>query len=339
MLPWIVAAVTLIVLLASMVAATRAQRQLTAAHEEAVATKNEQISALESQLTSLRESESIRFVDRYVAAKNGLEERLRGLHDEMDAAREQQDHIRGELTDLGLSDRERESEVERLRRDLVLTNDQIRRLEVALREVASVGPLDVNAIRVEMDDRRELAAHIKDRLDRLSLESRDRVAGRLSRTHRLERLDQEVGRIRREIEITRAAASIVDGVLGIDTDTRKRLARHASDRIEGALQSLGDAARRSPIARFVDVLEKQRPDRLLERGRTAEQESAGDPHVSHTMFRPETERPRPETERPRPGTDPGERAESAAPSEPRGHETGVEGEPWIVRESHRSPAV
>jgi hypothetical protein len=267
MIPWVVAAATLLVLLTALVASSRSQRQLSAAHEESIATKNEQIAALEAQLASLRESESIRFIDRYIAAKNGLEERVRGLQEQLDSAREQQEAARGEIADLGLSEQEREKEVDRLKRDLMLTNDQVRRLDVALREVASVGAVDVAPIRVELDSRRELASHIQERLDRLSLESRDRMAGWLSRTNRLERLDEEVARIRREIEITRAASSIVDGILGIDADTRKRLSRHASDRIEGALQALGDASKRSPLSRFVDVLEQQRSDRLLESGK------------------------------------------------------------------------
>jgi chromosome segregation ATPase len=266
MLPWIVAAVFLLLLLAGFVSSARSQRELRVAHEESIATKNEQIAALEAQLGSLRESESIRFVDRYIAAKKGLEERIANLHEGLEAAREQQDQVRGELSDLGLADRERESETDRLRRDLARTTDQIRRLELVLREVASVGPMDVEPIRAELASRRDLAGHISERLDRLSLEEQDRVAGRRSRTLRLERLNVEVAEARREIEITRAAASIVDGILGIDSDTRKRLARHASEHMESALQSLGDVARRSPISRFVDILERPRPGRLLERG-------------------------------------------------------------------------
>lgn len=270
MVPWIVAAASLIVLLAAVVASVRAQRQLRIAHEESIATKNEQIASLEAQLASLRESESIRFVDRYVAAKKGLEERTANLHDKLDAAREQQEKVRAELEDLNLSDLERESEMDRLLRDLNRTNDQTKRLEMVLREVASVGPMDVETIRVELDGRRELAAHIRERLDRLSAQEHDRLAAHRTRTHQMERLQDDVGGIRRDIEITRAAASIVDGILGIDSDTRKRLARHASDHIEGALQSLADASRRSPISQFVEVLERQRPDRLLSEGRSAE---------------------------------------------------------------------
>jgi hypothetical protein len=337
LLPWIVAGVSLLALFAAVIASTRSQRQLMAAHEESIATKNEQIAALEAQLASLRESESIRFVDRYVAAKNGLEERVRGLQEQLETARDQQDQLRGELADLGLSDRERESEAERLRRDLMRTNDQVRRLEVAIREVASVGPLDVNTIRVELDGRRELAAHIKERLDRLNLETRDRVARRLSRTHRLERLQEDVARVRREIEITRAASSIVDGILGIDTETRRRLARHASDRIEGALQALGDASRRSPISQFVDLLEEQRPDRLLERGgRTsgpgAEREAERDtePAVDRTS-------PPPASSEPRIEQGPGSGGAMAAGSRPEDR-TGA-GAEHRAREAYRSPAV
>lgn len=277
MLPWLVAAVSLIVLLVVVVTSARGQRQLRVAHEESIATKNEQIAALEAQLASLRESESIRFVDRYIAAKKGLEERIANLHEGLEAAREQQDQVRGELSDLGLAERERESETDRLRRDLHRTTDQIRRLELVLREVASVGPMDVEAIRGELDNRRELAGHISERLDRLGLEEQDRVAGRRSRTQRLERLNVEVAEARREIEITRAAASIVDGILGIDSETRKRLARHASEHMESALQALGDAARRSPISRFVDILERPRPGRLLERGKATGPATPADP--------------------------------------------------------------
>jgi chromosome segregation ATPase len=269
MLPWIVAAVSLIVLLVAMVASARGQRQLRVAHEESIATKNEQIASLEAQLASLRGSESIRFVDRYVAAKKGLEERTASLHEQLESSREQTDKLRDELNDLGLSDRERESEMDRLLRDLSRTSDQIRRLELVLREVASVGPMDVETIRVELDSRRELSAHIRERVDRLSAQEHDRNAARESRTHQLERLNEEAARLRRDIEITRTAASVVDGILGIDADIRKRLARHVTDHIDEALQSLGDVARRDPISHLVDVLEQQRPDRLLERGRAA----------------------------------------------------------------------
>lgn len=283
MLPWIVAAVFLLILLVAVVASARAYRQLRVAHEESIATKNEQIASLETQIASLRESESIRFVDRYVAAKKGLEERIVNLSEQLEAARAQQDQIRSELSDLEISGRERESETDRLQRDLARTMDQVRRLEMVLREVANVGPMDVNAIRVELDGRRELSSHIRERLDRLSLKDQERLAQRRSKIQRLERLNEEVARWRRDIEITRAAASIIDGILGLDSETRKRLARHASEHIDSALQSLGDAARRSPISQFVDVLERQRPDRLLEGGKPAAPHNGHEPPVeSHS---------------------------------------------------------
>lgn len=297
MVPWIVASVPLLLLLVAIITSSRSQRQLGAAHEESIATKNEQIATLEAQLVSLRESESVRFVDRYIAAKNGLEERVRGLQEQLDAAREQQEATRSDLADLGLSDQEREKEGERLQRDLMLANDQVRRLGIALREVASVGPVNVAAIQVELDSRQELAEHIQERLDRLNLEGRERMAVWLNRTNRLERLNEEVARLRREIEITRAASSVVDGILGIDSDTRKRLSRHASDRIEGALQSLGDAAKRSPISRFVDVLEQQRSERLLESGTAAPTPPAppeARPEPARAEGRPATVRVKPD---------------------------------------------
>jgi chromosome segregation ATPase len=269
MLPWIVAAVSLTVLLVAVVAMVRGQRQLQVAHEESIATKNEQISTLETQISSLRESESVRFVDRYVAAKKGLEERTVGLQERLDSAREQEELFRGQLNDLGLSNREREIEAARLHSDLNRATDQIRRLELVLREVASVGPMDVEPIRTELDGRRELSVHIRERLDRLSMQEQDRLATRRSLTHKLERLNEDAAQVRRDIEITRAASSIMDGILGIDSDTRKRLARHASEHLDGALESLGDAARSGPISRFVEILEQQRPNRLLERGQAA----------------------------------------------------------------------
>jgi hypothetical protein len=254
MLPWIVAAVSLIVLLVAAVVMIRGQRQLQVAHEESIATKNEQISTLEAQVSSLRESESVRFVDRYVAGKKGLEERTVSLQERLESAREQEEVLRGQLNDLGLSDREREIEGARLHRDLNRVTDQIRRLELVLREVASVGPMDVAPIRTELDGRRELSVHIRERLDRLSLQEQDRLATRRSLAHKLESLNEDAARVRRDIEITRAAASIIDGILGMDSDTRKRLARHASEHLDGALESLGDAARSGPISRFVELL-------------------------------------------------------------------------------------
>jgi chromosome segregation ATPase len=295
MLPWIVAAASLIVLLVATVGSARAQSQLRVAHEESIATKNEQIASLEAQLASLRESESIRFVDRYLAAKKGLEDRTSNLNQLLETAREQQDKLRDELSDLGLTEGERESEKDRLLRDLNRTSDQIRRLELILREVAHVGPMDVNPIRAELDGRRELSAHIQDRLERLTSQEQDRVAARRSRTQTLERLNEEASGYRRDIEITRAAASIVDGILGIDSDTRKRLARHAAQQIKGALETLGDAARRDPISKFVDVLEQQRPDRLLHHGKPAappvaqEGEASSEPGASLLTPEPRVE--------------------------------------------------
>jgi len=279
-LPWIVAAISVIVLLVVVVTSERAQRGLRVAHDASIATKNEQIASLEAQLASLRQSESIRFVDRYVAAKKGLEERTANLHERLESGREQHDKVRDELNDLGLSDRERESETDRLLRDLNRTTDQIRRLELVLREVASVGPMDVDTIRVELDGRRELSAHIQERIERLTSQEHDRLAARRSLTNKLERLNEEAVRIRRDIEITRAAASVVDGILGIDSDIKKRLARHAAAHIDGALQSLADTARRGPISQLVDVLEQQRPDRLLERGRAAAPAEAEEPEAA-----------------------------------------------------------
>jgi chromosome segregation ATPase len=269
MLPWIVAAVTLIVLLVAFLASARSQRQLRLAHEESIATKSEQISLLETQLASLRESESIRFVDRYVTARKGLEERTANLSKLLESTREEQDKLRDELSDLSLSESERESEKDRLLRDLGRANDQIRRLEMVLREVVNVGMMDVNAIQSELAGRRELATHIHDRLERLSAQAHERQAQHQSRTLKLEQLHNEGAKLRREIEVTRAAASIVDGILGMDSETRKRLARHATSQIQSALDALGDAAGRDPISKFVDILEKQRPERLLERGKQA----------------------------------------------------------------------
>lgn len=266
MLPWILAAVLLTALLVAAIAMVRGQRQLQVAHEESIATKNEQISTLEAQISSLRDTESVRFVDRYLAAKKGLEERTEGLQERLESSRGQEEVLRSQLNDLGLSEREREIETARLQGDLNRVTDQIRRLELVLREVANVGPMDVDPIRVELDGRRELSVHIRERLDRLSLQEQDRLATRRSLVNNLERLSDEAARVRRDIEITRAAASIVDGILGIDSDTRKRLARHASEHLDAALESLGDAAKSGPISRFVDILEQQRPSRLLERG-------------------------------------------------------------------------
>ena len=267
MLAWIVAAIALVALVAAIVVSSRAQRQLRLVHEETIASKNEQIASLEAQLVALRESESLRFVDRYVAAKKGLEERTSNLHDKLEAIRAEQDKLRVELNDLDLSEVERETEMERLRRDLQKTTDQIRRLELVLREVTAVGLMDVEPIRVELDGRRELASHIRGRLERLDLEEHDRVSLRRSRTQKLEKLNEEAARIRRDLEITKAAAGIVDGILGIDAETRKRLAQHASEQIDGALKLIGEAADRGPLSKFIDVFEQQRPDRLLERGK------------------------------------------------------------------------
>lgn len=342
MVPWIVASIPLLLLVVAMIASSRSQRQLGAAHEESIATKNEQIATLEAQLASLRESESVRFVDRYIGAKNGLEERVRGLQEQLDAAREQQKATQSDLADLGLSDQEREREGERLQRDLMMTNDQIRRLNVALREVASVGPVDVAPIQVELDNRNELAEHIQERLDRLNLEGRERMAIWQNRTKRLEGLNEEVARLRREIEVTRAASSIVDGVLGIDSDTRKRLSRHASDRIEGALQSLGDAAKRNPISRFVDVLEQQRSERLLESGKAApppsEPPKARD-EAGRAEDRPATVRVNLDPAVERAGSRPEDAgAEEERPEAPTDDDTAGAGS-WTEREPHQSPSA
>lgn len=266
MLPWIVASVSILMLLLSALAFSRSHRHLRAAHEETVAGKNEQISALEAQLVPLRESESVRFVERYLASKNGLQQRQEKLQERLEEARSQQEILRTELADLSLSDGDRETEAQRLRQDLLQANDQVRRLEGVLKEVAAVGPLDVNSIRHVLGERRELALHIKERLDRITLEHQDRISGVRIRETKLEQLEVEIRRLRRELEITRAAGAMVDGIMGIDGETKTLLARHASERIEGALQSLDDLSRRSPISRFVDVLKEQRPERLLRDG-------------------------------------------------------------------------
>lgn len=264
--PWIIAALSFLALVATLISASRTQRQLRAVHEESMVAKDEQISTLETQVASLRESESIRFVERYLAAKNGLQERQDRLHARLESLRDEQADAEAELSDLSLSDREREAEAQRLREDLLKATDQVQRLEAVLREVATVGEMDVKAIRGALKERRDLSAHIKERLDRLGLEHQDRVASRQMREEKVSRIEDEVGRVRREIEITRAAAAMVDAIMGIDRDTRKRLARHASDRIDSALQSLGDVSQRGPVSWFVDILEEQRPDRLLEQG-------------------------------------------------------------------------
>ena len=78
-------------------------------------------------------------------------------------------------TTFGLSESDRRSEKDRLLNDLHCTTDQIRRLEMVLREVANVGPMDLNSIHAELDSRRNLSA----RRERIPDHDRDRPLLRL----------------------------------------------------------------------------------------------------------------------------------------------------------------
>lgn len=236
--------------------------------EQAARAKDQQIASLEQQLGFVRELESVRFTERYIATKKGLEERVSALRTQAADARAGRENAHKQIEDLTLDAETRAREVERLRSDLIRANQEAQRLEQIVQAVHTVGPISIDEIRTELSKRRRLAAHIKGRLEMLGMAGEAKAAEVERLRSVIEEKKRVAERLARETEITRAAGAIVDAMLGIDADAREKLARHIGDQLEDSVRRLTDLRGRDPIADFLDAIERgrKRDGRLLGTG-------------------------------------------------------------------------
>jgi hypothetical protein len=259
---------SLAVALGTWVSRNRWMQTLNTATRETVAAKDSHITALEQHVAVVRQVDSVRMAERYIAAKKGLETRSARLAAELSRARARREEAERTINDLLLDGETRSSEIARLRSDLLKTQQDAQRLEQIVKAIYTVGPIAIEEVKKELAARRRLAAHVKGRLEHLGLEGEARFAENERLKGEVEQCRAEVERIAREMEVTRSAGAILDGMLGIDSEIRERLAPYVSERLEESVRRLSSVHGRDPFADIIGSTAREagRDSMLLESG-------------------------------------------------------------------------
>ncbi|MEN8374362.1 MAG: hypothetical protein ABFS34_02820 [Gemmatimonadota bacterium] len=228
--------------------------------EEAIRSRDKQIAALEQQVDFLRQLEAVKFVERYIATRRGLQQRLDRLAADEEAGRAHERHIEREIRELSRSDEERQEDVQRLRAELSRNQQEAHRLEQAIDAVYSIGEIQVDEVRREVARRRRLAVELRGRIERMALDADAKVAEIARLSAELESGREGMEALRRELDLTRSAGPIVDGLLGIDED----LADQVDDidhHLAQAGLDLGSGGDADTVGHFLAVVERERSQR------------------------------------------------------------------------------
>ncbi len=255
------------------ITARRSMREHRSVMERAVRVKDEaaellsqEVARLDDHILALRELDSIRFAQRYIDAKSGLEGRVNELRNSLAAAQRRRETLQRELDQLRADDGARGIEAARVRADLVRAQQEGYRLEQILESLSTVGPIPADHVRAELARRRELQVELQGRLNRLTLAGAARVSAVELLRADLERAVMEEQELERDLELAYSAAPLLDGLLGITADITDRL-KDLQARLGGPLRILAES-RRQPD-RFGRVIGSARPRskaRLLEGG-------------------------------------------------------------------------
>ncbi len=270
-----IAALAILAAVLSWAMSARSSREYRAAVEEGARAKEQKIAGLEREVEFLKELDSVKFTQRYLETKNGLDERVMTLRDEMGELHEREQEIRRRMTDLSSEDQKKAAEIARLRSELAKNLHAAQRLEQVVEAVYSVGPIPITDVKEELARRRRLQAEIKGRIEQLGLEGEAKAA-EVERLHsELDRIRHETERLRREIEVTRSAGPIVDALLGITSETREKFGV-LGERLDSPLRQLLGSSRRDPVAEFLSVFQGgRRGGRLLGAGAERDGEADG----------------------------------------------------------------
>lgn len=224
--------------------------------------KEGELDTLKSEMAFLRELESVRFAERYLDTKNGLELRLRRLEKQHEQWDRRAQELKQRLAELSLTKEQKSGELARMRADLAKTQLDARTLEEALKAVSAVGQIPVADLQGALSGLRRRQAEITGRLDQFMLDGEQKFAERERLKKELEAARGETSRLERETEIARAAGPILDGLLGVTGDMQKKLGR-IEDQLDRSLRSLSGVRGRDPFAEFVEAAASASRDRSL----------------------------------------------------------------------------
>jgi chromosome segregation ATPase len=240
--------------------------------EEQIDSSRESIEALKKEIAFLKELDSVRFAQRYLATKNALEQRLNRLGSHRGRWRERGKDIQRRLDELALSREQKASELSALRSELAKTLHDCRTLEQALQAVSTLGAIPVADLQAALSRRRRKQSEISGRLEQLGLEGEEKVTEIERLNRELERARAEAERLEREIEITRAAGPILDSLLGVTSDVREKIGG-IEDQLDESMRSLSAFRGSSQIAEFLRAAAQatREPAKLLGAGVAQEQ--------------------------------------------------------------------
>jgi predicted nuclease with TOPRIM domain len=256
----IVALLALVTAAVAWVSKIRSDRQHRLAFEEASRTRDKQIQALEQQVDFLRQLEAVKFVERYIATRRGLQQRLDRLVADVEAGHAREREIEREIRELSQTDEERDGDVQKLRAELSRNQQEAHRLEQAIDAVYSIGEIQVDDVRREVARRRRLAVELKGRIERLGLDSEAKVAEIARLRAELEAGRETMDSLKRELDLTRSAGPIVDGLLGIDEELADRVDDIDHNLAQAGLD-LGSGADAETVGHFLAVVERERSQR------------------------------------------------------------------------------
>ncbi|HSM34964.1 MAG TPA: hypothetical protein VK837_01090 [Longimicrobiales bacterium] len=256
----IVALLALVTAAVAWVSKIRSDRQHRLAFEEASRTRDKQIQALEQQVDFLRQLEAVKFVERYIATRRGLQQRLDRLVADVEAGHAREREIEREIRELSQTDEERDGDVQKLRAELSRNQQEAHRLEEAIDAVYSIGEIQVDDVRREVARRRRLAVELKGRIERLGLDSEAKVAEIARLRAELEAGRDTMESLKRELDLTRSAGPIVDGLLGIDEELADRVDDIDHNLAQAGLD-LGSGADAETVGHFLAVVERERSQR------------------------------------------------------------------------------
>jgi predicted nuclease with TOPRIM domain len=256
----IVALLALATAAVAWVSKIRSDRHHRIAFEEASRTRDKQIQALEQQVDFLRQLEAVKFVERYIATRRGLQQRLDRLVADIEASHAREREIEREIGELSLSEEERDGDVQRLRAELSRNQQEAHRLEQAIDAVYSIGEIQVDDVRREVARRRRLAVELRGRIERFGLDTEAKVAEIARLKAELESGREAMESLKRELDLTRSAGPIVDGLLGIDEDLADKV-DDIDHHLAQAGLDLGSGADAETVGHFLAVVERERSQR------------------------------------------------------------------------------
>jgi chromosome segregation ATPase len=255
----------------SMDHAVHAKDQAIKSREEQLESSKESLGALKKEVAFLKDLDSVRFAQRYLATKSALEQRLNRLGTHRGRWRERAKDVQRRLDELALSREQKATELASLRSELAKTLHDSRTLEQALQAVSTLGAIPVADLQTALSRRRRKQAEISSRLEQLGLEGEEKITEIERLNRELDRARTEADRLEREIEVTRAAGPILDSLLGLNSELRDKIGG-IEDQLDESMRSLSAFRGSSQIAEFLRAAAQatREPAKLLAAGVVAE---------------------------------------------------------------------